>query len=183
MSNTLIAEKQVLRKSIKAAKQRLTSEEKQARARIVFDELVSLPEFTKAETILCYWALPDELPTAEFMNAYVHDKQLLLPVVTGDVLELYEYTGEICLQPQPPFGILEPRGTARIAPEQVDMAIVPGVAFDTQGGRLGRGRGYYDRLFPLLPQAFRVGVCFREQMVAHIPCEAHDVRMHKVLNR
>ena len=58
---------------------------------------------------------------------------------------------------------------------------MPGVVFDYMGNRIGRGRGYYDRLFPKMPNAERIGVCFGEQMVDIVPCEKHDLPMDIVL--
>lgn len=177
----IVEEKKALRKKIKERKKSISQENKAQQASVVFNTLESLPSFRQSQTVLGYWALPDELPTAEFMTAWCSRKRMLLPVVVGDELELFEYTGISCLVPQPPFGILEPRGTARVAPETVDLVIVPGVVFDYMGNRIGRGRGYYDRLFPKMPNAERIGVCFGEQMVNIVPCEKHDLPMDIVL--
>lgn len=178
----IVEKKKALRKEIKARKKLISEESKARQAQDVFEALESLVEFQQARTILGYWALPDELPTAEFMNKWSTHKRLLLPVVVGDDLELFAYTGAACLEPQPPFGILEPRGTELVAPESVELVIVPGVAFDTEGHRIGRGRGYYDRLFTKMPHAIRIGVCLGEQMVNAVPCEAHDLCMNYVLH-
>ena len=178
----IVEKKKALRKEIKARKKSISEESKARQAQNVFEALESLEEFRQASTILGYWALPDELPTAEFMNKWYSHKRLLLPVVIGDDLELFAFTGAACLVPQPPFGILEPRGTELVAPESVELVIVPGVAFDTEGHRIGRGRGYYDRLFTKMPHAIRIGVCLGEQMVNDVPCEAHDLRMNYVLH-
>ena len=148
-------DKKALRQEIKRRKAGLTQAEMERQARDVFSQLTSQTIFREAATLLAYWALPDELPTEGFINSWyaAPGKRFLLPVVKGNDLELYEYTGPACLHPQPPFGILEPQGTQRV----------------------GRGRGYYDRLLPQMPQAIKVGVCLREQLVAHVPCEAHDL--------
>lgn len=173
-------DKKALRQEIKRRKAGLTQAEMERQARDVFSQLTSQTIFREAATLLAYWALPDELPTEGFINSWyaAPGKRFLLPVVKGNDLELYEYTGPACLHPQPPFGILEPQGTQRVAAGEVDLVIVPGVAFSsTERQRLGRGRGYYDRLLPQMPQAIKVGVCLREQLVAHVPCEAHDLPM------
>ena len=177
----IVQEKKALRKEIKERKRNITQQSKERQAKEVFDLLEGITVFQKARTVLGYWAMPDELPTEEFMNKWCDRKRMLLPVVVGDDLELFEYTGLACLVPQPPFGILEPRGTAQCPPAEVDLVIVPGVAFTYIGHRLGRGRGYYDRLFPRMPKASMIGVCLQEQLVQYVPCEEHDWIMNRVL--
>lgn len=172
--------KKALRREMKARKAGVSRGEMERQARDVFSQLTKHPFFERAKTLLVYWSLPDELPTEEFINTWYssHGKRFLLPVVRGEELELYEYLGPSCLQPQPPFGILEPQGTARVSAGEVDLVIVPGVAFSgSTRQRLGRGRGYYDRLLPQMPNAIKVGVCLREQVVASVPCEPHDLAM------
>ena len=75
------------------------------------------------------------------------------------------------------FGILEPSAEAPVPSGGWNIIIVPGVAFDRNGGRLGRGRGYYDRFLAQHREVFRAGVCFDEQVIASVPCESHDLRM------
>lgn len=175
----IVEQKKALRAQIKERKKTLTPANIEQQARDTFTKFSSFEPFLRATTILAYWSLPDELPTHEIVNYWLEttSKRILLPVVNGNDLELYEYTGPECLQPQPPFGILEPRGTQRVDPSEVDLVVVPGVAFDLAKHRLGRGRGYYDRLFPQMPNATRVGVCLSEQVVSAIPCEPHDLPM------
>ncbi len=81
------------------------------------------------------------------------------------------------------YGILEPCGAAWPASRygEIDVAIVPGVAFDYGGRRLGRGKGYYDRLLPHLANARLLGLCFPFQIVPSVPADQHDMPMHEVL--
>jgi 5-formyltetrahydrofolate cyclo-ligase len=78
------------------------------------------------------------------------------------------------------FGNLEPKANAPKAPFESDFIVVPGLAFDPSGGRLGRGAGYYDRLLTKF-QGVRIGVCFTELLVERVPCEDHDIRMDFVV--
>ena len=75
-----------------------------------------------------------------------------------------------------PFGLAQPSEHApHVSHARIDAVIIPGVAFDEQGTRLGYGGGYYDRLLPMMrPECMRVGVAFDEQVLAHIPAEEHD---------
>ena len=81
------------------------------------------------------------------------------------------------------FGLLEPTGSPYAALESIDLALIPGVAFDRNGGRLGHGKAYYDRFLAQssLQQLRRVGVCFDFQVVPAVPVEAHDVLLHRLI--
>lgn len=137
------------------------------------------PEWQSAQTILLYHALPDE---PDLQTLFCDQRQLLLPVVVGDDLVLRRYEDDRRLQTGA-FHILEPTGEdfplRRYS--EIDLVLVPGMAFDGEGHRLGRGRGYYDRLLPRLPQAAKLGVCFPFQMVESVPCEAHDIAVSRVI--
>ena len=63
----------------------------------------------------------------------------------------------------------------------IELVVVPGMAFDKQGHRLGRGKGYYDRLLPKLTNAYKLGVCFPYQYIEEVPTDEHDIRMDEVL--
>ena len=80
------------------------------------------------------------------------------------------------------FGIGEPTGTVFDRLEEIDMIVVPGVAFDRRGNRMGRGRGFYDRLLSTTPTAYKVGVAFDFQMFDAIPVEPFDMPMDKVIH-
>ena len=79
------------------------------------------------------------------------------------------------------FGILEPDGEPFTAWHEIDVAVVPGVAFDRRGYRLGRGKGYYDTLLAQLPHTYKLGICFDFQKLPSLPVEPHDIPMHEIL--
>ena len=140
------------------------------------EALLSHPRVVAARTVLLYHPLPDEVDTRPLLAALTRC-QCLLPVVVGDDLQLRRYTGELSVGA---FGILEPVGDTFEALADIDLVIVPGMAFTRDGRRLGRGRGYYDRLFPRLTSAYRLGLCHEWQLVDDIPTEPHDITMHSV---
>lgn len=174
-------EKKELRKIVRAAKQGVPLEEKAARSRGIFEQVERLPQFQKAHTILLYWSMDDEVATHDFVERWYREKTLLLPCVEGDDLRLRQYTGAACLQAGPQFGIGEPTGPLFTRLDEVEMIVVPGVAFDPAGNRMGRGRGFYDRLLKATPHAYKVGVAFRFQMFPIIPMESFDVPMDCVV--
>ena len=119
--------------------------------------------------------MKDEVQTHAFIEKWSRSKRIILPVVTGDELELRVYAGPQDLAIGS-YGIAEPTG----APFTDYLAVIPGVAFDRYGHRLGRGKGYYDRLLPQIP-APKVGICFPFQLIEEVPAEAFDFRMDTII--
>ena len=106
---------------------------------------------------------------------------MLLPCVKGDQLELRLFQGLDSLKPGEGFGIPEPVGEEFTDYAAIDVVVVPGVAFDAKGNRLGRGRGYYDRILRETGETKKIGVCFDFQFVESVPTEPFDVLMDAVL--
>lgn len=144
------------------------------------EALEAFPPFRQSDTVLLYYSLPDEVCTHDFIRRWCRSKQLLLPVVVGDELELRRYTGPDDMAIGA-YGIAEPTGEAFTAWSAIDLAVVPGVAFDARGHRLGRGKGYYDRLLPHL-RALKVGICYPYQLLEEVPAEPFDVLMDAVIS-
>lgn len=141
------------------------------------------PLLRTASVVLAHAALPEELPLDPLVRRLLADGRTVgLPRVTGPgVLALHVVADLDDLVPGA-FGVREPtRDSPTLAPEAVAAVLVPGVAFDRDGGRLGYGGGYYDRLLPRLPAARRVGVCLEAQLVPAVAVEAHDQRVDAVV--
>lgn len=172
-------EKEDIRKWMRQLKKAHTSEEMKLMSQSACRKIIFSDQWHSAGTVLLYHALPDEVDTQELLDdALLSGKHVLLPKVKGDILTIHEYTGPSSLSPGA-YGIQEP-----VTPEchdvEADIAIIPGVAFDRQGHRLGRGKGYYDRLLCNI-KAFRIGVCFPFQQLDQIPYAEHDIRMDKIV--
>lgn len=174
-------EKKELRKIVRAAKNAVPLEEKIHRSQPVMQQVEQLASFRNADTVLLYWSMDDEVYTHDFVNRWYKEKNILLPCVDGDDLLLRQYTGPDSMQPGPQFGIPEPVGPVFEALEKVQMIVVPGVAFDRSRNRMGRGRGFYDRLLKSTPNAVKVGVAFSFQIFDTIPTEPFDVPMDTVV--
>ena len=174
-------DKKELRKIVREAKKAVPLEEKVARSRGIMAQVEALPAFQSAEVVLLYWSMDDEVATHDFVARWHQRKTLLLPCVDGDDLLLRQYTGPECMQRGPQFGIEEPMGPVFDQLDKVQAIVVPGMAFTPQGGRMGRGRGFYDRLLKSTPNAHKIGVAFRFQMFNDVPMEPFDVRMDTVV--
>ena len=139
-----------------------------------------------AQTVVAYYPLPDEVDIRPLLDDLVAmGKTVLLPKVTGDTtMELRRYTGQQDLR-EGAFHIMEPVGEE----SHVDcrcVILVPGIAFDAAGHRLGRGRGYYDRflssLFTFHFSLFTsIGVCFDFQKVPEVPTDEYDIPVDEVI--
>ncbi len=175
-------EKKELRKIVRAAKSAVPLEEKIRRSMPIMQQVEQLTSFRNANTVLLYWSMDDEVYTHDFVKRWYKEKTLLLPCVDGDDLLLRQYTGPDSMQPGPQFGIPEPVGPVFEALEHVQMIVVPGVAFDHNKNRMGRGRGFYDRLLKSTPNAVKVGVAFSFQLFDTIPTEPFDVPMDEVIS-
>ncbi|MCQ2148222.1 MAG: 5-formyltetrahydrofolate cyclo-ligase, partial [Bacteroidales bacterium] len=137
-------------------------------------------EWIHAKTVLLFNSLPDEIDMSYlFDKAVESSKKVVLPGVKGDELELYYYDPSRITTGS--FGILEPTADSDPArPCDIDLAIIPGRAFTATGKRMGRGKGYYDRLLPSL-SCPKIGVCYPCQIVEDLPVEKWDIPMDKVI--
>lgn len=144
----------------------------------VFARLENSAAFQLAEKILMYHSLPDELETHRFLTKWKDHKKFFLPRVNGVNLELLPYD-ESRLEIGS-FHIEEPTGNNVYPIEEIEVIIVPGVAFDRKGRRLGRGKGFYDRLLKTA-KATKIGIGYEFQLVDEVPSEAHDVAMDMII--
>ena len=170
--------KTVLRQQMRAAKEQHAQQMAQWSEETVERLKQRLGE---SRVVMAYWPLPDEVDIRPLIDWLVAEgKTVLLPkVVDDETMELRRYTSSADLA-EGAFHILEPVGEAFTDYETIDVALVPGMAFDAAGHRLGRGKGYYDRfLSPLssLLSPLKIGVCFPFQRVPLVPTSPHDISM------
>lgn len=165
--------KEDLRRQIRELKRQFTAEQLAALSIPVLERL--RPYLEKASVVLAYYSLPDEVDTHQLLERLVAEgKTVLLPkVMDGESMVLCRYASKQDLQ-EGPFRIMEPVGEPFTDYGRIDMALIPGIAFDAQGRRLGRGRGYYDRLLAGHPSLCTIGLCFDFQKVGQVPISAHD---------
>lgn len=142
-------------------------------------QLLHLPAFANARAVALYAALPDEVPLDAVAEAVLAGGRVLaLPRMQGDRL-CFARVEQWRTLARGRFGICEaPAAAPEVAFARGDLVLLPGVAFDAQGGRLGRGGGHYDRAIAALESAPSLtGVGFAFQLVASVPMDAHDRRV------
>jgi 5-formyltetrahydrofolate cyclo-ligase len=175
-----------LRQAIKAAIGQLDPACRRAQDSALLGRFLTLPGLSEAGRILLFVpAFPEEPPMAELLlTTFETKKEIYLPRVDkpGQRLRLYRVTDpakDLC---NGALGIPEPRPELpEVSPEVIDWALVPGLAFDELGFRLGRGAGYYDRLLPLLrPRATCWALCLSCQLVKRLPVQDHDMPLNGV---
>lgn len=171
-------DKKEIRKKIKNMRLMLTEAEKTSAAAAVFERLEKSAPFLMANHILLYHSLPDELSTHAFLEKWGTTKRFYLPRVNGVDLEILPY--EQSRLELGSFHIEEPTGDDLVDPSILELIVTPGVAFDRKGTRLGRGKGYYDRLLATT-KATKIGVAYHFQMIDELPAEPHDVPVDMVI--
>lgn len=170
--------KESIRMRVKARKSLLSASERLEAARRVFSQLERTAAFMMADHILMYHSLPDEVLTHEFIDRWHTRKHFYLPRVNGVNLDILPYDRSRLHLGS--FNIEEPQGDNTVDIDTIEMIVVPGVAYDRAGNRLGRGRGYYDRLLRDA-RAVTVGVAYACQMCDDIEPEPFDVPVHYII--
>jgi 5-formyltetrahydrofolate cyclo-ligase len=167
---------------------RNAQENKDELSREIVARCMALPEYQQAKTVLFYLDVRSEVRTRNDLdNALASGKKIVVPYCVDGELELFHLTNpeELAIGM---YRILEPKAELRtvdahkVDVKEIDLIIVPGVAFDREGGRTGHGKGYYDKLLEhARPDTPLVALAFECQLFDKIPMQDHDVYMDKVI--
>lgn len=171
-------QKRAIRKHIKELKFTFDKNQLEQYSLQICNKVAQLEQFHKAKYILLYSSLPYEVITESLFKFAKQGKILVLPVVVGEDLVLKEYIPSKLKVGY--MNILEPSQEEIINPKLIDLAIVPGVAFDPNCNRMGRGKGYYDRLLPKTACP-KIGICYEFQIVDKVPADNNDIKMDMVI--
>ena len=178
------AEKKALRSKILAARRGLLENYRQKASKRMLDVFTALPDFKEPHTVLGYASMPDEVQLRPLLEKWLSlGVTVALPRITGKgQMEAVSFTSFDQLV-EGEFGILTPNPDVGkiIPPQELDLIIVPGVAFDTRGERLGLGGGFYDAYLARAVNARRIALAYSCQLVASVPMEEHDVLVHKII--
>jgi 5-formyltetrahydrofolate cyclo-ligase len=175
--------KKELRQNIKERKRQFTSDKLGEMSLVLINRLLDNERIRQAKIVLLYYSMSDEVNTHEVVDTLVTmGKKVLLPVViNGEELEIRVYNNKKDLKEGIAYHIMEPIGKKFTDYRSIDVAVVPGMSFDDNGNRLGRGKGYYDRFLKNIPQAYKIGLCFDFQKSDIVPTEDTDIKMDEVI--
>jgi 5-formyltetrahydrofolate cyclo-ligase len=172
--------KQEIRNEISTFFNSLSSEVLEANTRIIENRLFEFANFLESKIVMLYVNAENEVATQSIISrAYDFNKIVVLPAFdpvksTMKLMKVDNPNKDLVTGPR---GILEPNpAKCKLVPlDCIDIAIIPGIAMDEKGGRIGSGDGYYDRIIPDLPMTTRkVGLVLEAQLVPQVPMEAHD---------
>ena len=180
MISDIFSQKEKLRKNVNLEKKKYTEHQLKFLSNQIFNRLEQLENFKAAKTILAYWSINGEVFTHTFINKWKKEKKILLPVIKGNDLELKPFKDENKLKKNGQLSLLEPDGPTFNNYDEIDLAIIPGIAFDRNNNRMGRGKAYYDR-FLSQTNVFKVGICFPFQYFEEIPYDKYDIKMDTII--
>jgi 5-formyltetrahydrofolate cyclo-ligase len=181
-SGDLKRQKRALRREARARRDGLSPGERERMSDEVAENVMALPAVADATTVMAFSSFGSEVDTSPIIERLERDgRRVALPRVEGRDIVAVAYRSGDRVSPTS-FGALEPAGGERVAPEEIDVVIVPGLAFDRSGNRVGYGRGFYDRfLAAVRPHALTVGICFSVQLMDEVPQGRDDRRVDLVV--
>ncbi|ODA28583.1 5-formyltetrahydrofolate cyclo-ligase [Planctopirus hydrillae] len=195
---SFITRKEELRQSVRSARVALT--DRTERSQRILDQLERSEPWQKCRAPLVYLSSGSEVMTWPLVEKVLKEpehaagciRKLIVPWCDGEELRLF-WLQSLDELSAGSFGIREPRAEMRsqstrcVNPAEIDLVVLPGLAFDEQGRRLGQGRGYFDRLLKeikpevMKPEVMKVGLAFEVQMVEEVPVEKHDLPVDLVI--
>lgn len=174
--------KEQLRRALRAQRRMIPPEAQEAAARAMCAQLAAFEPYRQANCIMAYMAARGEL-SLEYLIRDILDsgKTLILPRCEAPGVMTARRIADECDLAMGTYGLMEPDVRCEIVdPKEIDLILVPGVAFDRAGNRLGQGGGYYDR-FLKETSALRVGICHEGALVDCVPHEVHDEMMAYII--
>ena len=175
-------DKKILRREVRARVAQVDAADARERAEAIGREVERHLVVSGAMVVALFSPLGDEPQLWPLVERLAQRVSVVLPRVEGDVMNFYSY--DSCAMAKGAYGINEPQDGLPVDVGEIDVIVVPGVAFTDRGARMGRGKGYYDRYLSQSGcRALKIGVCYREQVVESIPTEPHDVMMDTVIYR
>lgn len=181
MNRNLSLEKEKLRKKLLSERRKLTKFDISAKSQAVHKSLVNLDEIKTSKKILVYLPINNEVDTENVIKFLIKNKKLIfIPAFNNNKWMISEFNDFDNLQ-KGPYGILQPVYKSRVESKVIDVAIIPGVAFDKSGARLGYGKGVYDKLLKYF-KGIKIGLAYDFQIVDRLPKEKHDLLMDFVVS-
>lgn len=165
---------------IRATVRELDVAERERQATVVCSLILEHPAVKAAGVVALFAALPDEIDTSAMIDTLCTRCCVVLPRICGDEIEFFPYSPQ--MMQCGAMGISEPMGDNPVDAGDIDVMILPGMAFTSAGARLGRGKGYYDRYLSRASfKAYRIGICYSQQLQDKLPVEPHDIVLDEVV--
>lgn len=179
--------KEEIRKEIQRRLQDQAPSERAEKSRTIQERLLFGEEFRTSRTVMTYVSLPTEVDTCYFNEtALKQGKRVAVPYIdtNNQTIIASELVSMSCLE-KGPFGIYQPKDgcAGTISLKEIDLIVVPGIAYDKKNMRLGRGKGYYDRFLASeeLSSSKMIGLAFQFQVVNTLPSDVHDRPVYRVI--
>lgn len=181
----MVQEKKKIRELIDNKRSALRPEVKEVFDEIIFKKIIESSEYKSSKTILVYVSFNGEVDTHRFIKYALKDhKKVCVPKIVSkkEGMKAIEISAFEDLKTGS-YGILEPASFNReIDDESINLVIVPGVAFDLKGGRIGYGGAFYDRFLKNISEdTFKVAIAYGFQTLKNIPIEVHDEKIHRII--
>lgn len=173
-------EKNIIRKQVLTLRNK---EDVSSKSEDIKKRLFALPDFKSANTILFYVSKANEVETREMIKDALNSKRVVVPIIEKRKRLTLSEIHSLDELEKSTFGVFEPKKefVRPLRPENIDLIIVPGIAFDINGNRIGYGQGYYDRLLKRTRTIPFIGLACESQLVLKIPCDSQDVPVHKII--
>ena len=176
-----LKDKENLRSALKKKRDGLSKELRFKKSEKIVNFLRNINEFKQSKTIFCYVSYKSEVETFALINYILEsDTDLFVPKIISRTKMIAVKLDDIANLEFDDIGILTPKSN-KILSEKVDAVITPGIGFTKKGGRLGYGRGYYDRWFSINEVKTKIGIAFEEQVVMNLPLEKTDINMDIII--
>ena len=175
-------DKKALRREIGAKKRALSVADIESRSAILADKLYKTTQYRDCQSLYAYLSFNQEVRTNPIIEqAWADGKRVAVPKVVGDEMVFIWIDSFEGLAPQGAFHIMEPIEDGPVADDERALILMPGLAFDPQGHRVGYGGGYYDRFLENEPDHPLVALCYDFQLYDRLEVEAHDVPVDVVI--
>ena len=175
-------DKKALRREIGAKKRALSAAEIESRSAILADKLYETKQYRQAKSLYAYLSFNQEVRTNPIIErAWADGKRVAVPKVIGSEMVFIWIDSFDNLAPQGPFNITEPIESGPVACDETALVLMPGLAFDHQGRRVGYGGGYYDRYLAAQPHHPTVALCYDFQMYDHLDVDDFDIPVDVVI--
>lgn len=175
-------DKKALRREIGAKKRALGAAEIESRSAILAEKLFATAQYLDCQSLYAYLSFNQEVRTNPIIEqAWTDGKRVAVPKVVGDEMVFIWIDSFEGLAPQGAFHIMEPIEDGPVADDERALILMPGLAFDPQGHRVGYGGGYYDRFLEKEPDHPLVALCYDFQLYDRLEVEAHDVPVDVVI--